>query len=220
MIEEQQRQDGTNGRNGQDGTNGTNGQDGLGQFRFYGLFDDSSPPSTPAIKPIGSDGTLSPPTSDGWKSTLPNPEANKTQWVLIGRGKPSTAVFWTGVYKVGDKGDKGEQGDKGKDGVGLPGGRGFTGTEGTDGLSQMRFYYAVDESTYELVVPSPRGGINPNGLLSPAPKVRVKMLLDDSVSDLSDRWSTSVPDKAVGRDLIHSCWVRKTQYPNKLGRSL
>ena len=43
-------QDGTNGTNGRDGTNGTNGQDGLGQFRFYGLFDDSSPPSKPAIE--------------------------------------------------------------------------------------------------------------------------------------------------------------------------
>ena len=99
-----------------------------------------------------SDGTLSPPTSDGWKSTLPNPVANKTQWVLIGRGKPSTAVFWTGVYKVGEKGEKGDTGNKGEDGtdgidaVGQPGLRGTDGTVGTDGLSQMRFYYSVDES--------------------------------------------------------------------------
>ena len=190
---------GPTGPAGRNGTNGRDGQDGLGQFRFYGLFDDSPTPSKPNRETIGSDGSLLPPTSD-WKSTLPNPVANKTQWVLIGRGKPSTAVFWTGVYKVGDKGDKGEQGDTGKDGVGLPGGRGFTGTKGTDGLNQMRFYYAVDESTYELVVPI-AGGLNPVGLLPSAPIVIVKTLADDSISYLSDRWSTSVPDKAVGKTL-------------------
>ena len=88
------------------------------------------------------------------------------------------------------------------DAVGLPGLR------GTDGLSQIRFYYAVDESPYELLYQT-RGQLNANGLLSTPPKVRVKTLADDSVSDLSDSWDMNCLIKQL-ENFVYPCRLRKT----------
>ncbi len=55
----------------------------------------------------GDNGVL--PTVGSWSATVPG----KTLWILVGHGKPSHVVSWSGVYSSG----KGEKGDKG-DGVG------------------------------------------------------------------------------------------------------
>ena len=176
---------------------------GLGQFRYYANVDNGTTPPVPTTKDtISPTGTLSPPR--GWKAKVSGSGANKRLWILVGRGRPSGTVTWAGVYKVGEKGEKGDTGNKGDDGtpgvdaVGQTGLRGTDGTVGTDGLSQMRFYYSVNELVYELVVPISRGQIDSNGLLTTPPFVRVKNLFDNTIDNLSDRWSTSVPHKVLG----------------------
>ena len=85
---------------GEKGNTGDTGQGGLGQYRFYGLYDDGSTPTIPTVRnQIGANGVLL--ALAGWNSNVPNPAANKSLWILEGRGKASAAVRWSGVYKTG-----------------------------------------------------------------------------------------------------------------------
>ncbi len=143
------------------------------QYRFYANFDDGRTPPVPTATPmIGADGVLIPPTDWDWGVTVPPSETDKTLWVLVGYGKPSHAVSWSGVYLTGVKGDKGDRGLQGiqgnpgdKGAPGQDGGDGNDGAAGQDGLGQYRFYANFDDGT-KPPVPSEKPTIDSDGTLS------------------------------------------------------